>query len=229
MADANTLMLMRVADALGELTEHVVFIGGCATALLITDRAAAPVRATVDVDAIARIETLGEYHRLGDALRSRGFRQTLADGQPPYRWALDDLVFDLMPVDEAILGFSNRWYGLAVDTATWLDPGNGRHLRLVSAPCLVATKLEAFHGRGRGDYLASHDLEDVLTVVDGRPELLDEMAGADAGLRRFVEQSLAALLADRGFLNVLPGLVIDDGSSARWRVLLERLRALAGS
>ena len=48
MADPNIELLTRVAEALGDLRERLVFIGGCATALLITDPAAAPVRATAD-------------------------------------------------------------------------------------------------------------------------------------------------------------------------------------
>lgn len=44
----------------------------------------------------------------------------------------------------------------------------------------IATKLEAFADRGGGDFLASHDLEDITTVTDGRPELTDEAAAAPA-------------------------------------------------
>lgn len=52
MADPNIELLIQVAEALGDLRERLVFVGGCATALLITDPAAAPVRATKDVDTI---------------------------------------------------------------------------------------------------------------------------------------------------------------------------------
>ena len=69
MADPNTELLVRVAEALGDLRDRVVFIGGCATALLITDTASAAVRVTDDVDAIARVQSVGEYHRLGEELR----------------------------------------------------------------------------------------------------------------------------------------------------------------
>lgn len=78
MADPNIELLTRVAEALGELREQMVFVGGCATGLLLTDAAAAPVRATHDVDAIVAVVSLREYHHLGAALRSKGFAQTLA-------------------------------------------------------------------------------------------------------------------------------------------------------
>ena len=50
--DPNLAMLERIAEALGPLRHRMVFLGGCATGLLITDPAAAPIRATRDVDVI---------------------------------------------------------------------------------------------------------------------------------------------------------------------------------
>ncbi len=63
MSDANTELLAQMAEALGDLRERIVFVGGCATALLITDPAVAPVRATQDVDAVVAIASLPEYLR----------------------------------------------------------------------------------------------------------------------------------------------------------------------
>ena len=57
-------------------------------------------------------------------------------------------------------------------------------IRLVSASAFVATKLEAFASRGGGDFLTSHDLEDVLNIVDGREELIGELAAAPADMRK---------------------------------------------
>ena len=95
MADPNTELLVGVAEALGDLRDRVVFIGGCATALLITDTASAAVRVTDDVDAIARVQSVGEYHRLGEEPRKRGFSQALAEGHPPYRWTVAGMKFDV--------------------------------------------------------------------------------------------------------------------------------------
>ena len=71
MADPNIELLIQIAEALGDLRERLVFVGGCATALLITDPAAAPVRATEDVDTIVAIVSKREYHQLGEALAFR--------------------------------------------------------------------------------------------------------------------------------------------------------------
>lgn len=227
MADPNIELLIRVAEALGDLRERFVFVGGCATALLITDPAAPPVRATHDVDAVIAIVSLAEYRRLGEALRGRGFSQTLAEGEPPFRWTLAGMKFDVMPTSETVLGFSNRWYEPAIETAVTLRLRENLDVRLVTPACFVATKLVAFEDRGKGDYLESHDLEDVLSVMDGRPEIVNELAQAEPGLRGYVAKVFARLVADEGFLNALPGLIVEGSPAARLPVVLERLRKIA--
>ena len=89
----------------------------------------------------------------------------------------------------------------------------------------VATKLEAFQGRGNGDYLASHDLEDVMTVVNGREELGTELRDAPEDVRVYIRDSFANLLRNAGFINALPGFLPED--AARLAVLRERLDAAA--
>ena len=227
MAESNIELLTRIVEALGELRERFVFVGGCATALLITDPAAPPVRATHDVDAVVATVSLAEYHRLGDALRARGFSQTLAEGEPPYRWTFAGMKLDVMPTSETVLGFSNRWYEPAMRTAATVQLQEGLDIRLVTPAYFVATKLEAFEDRGRGDYLESHDLEDVLSVVDGRPEIVDEIAKAEAQLRSYVAAAFARLVADEGFLNALPGLIIEGSPAVRSPVVLQRFIAIA--
>lgn len=99
----------------------------------------------------------------------------------------------------------------------------------MTAPCFVATKLEAFLDRGKGDFLSSHDLEDVLSVVDGRPELVNEVADAEPELRQFVAMTFERLLGNEDFLNALSGLVFDGSPQERTAIVLGRLRTLAQS
>lgn len=195
--------------------------------MLLTDPAAPPVRATHDVDAVVAIASWPDYHRLGEALRARGFSQSVAEAEPPYRWTYAGLKLDVMPTEESVLGFSNRWYTRAVENATTVKLRDDLFIRLVTPPYFVATKLEAFESRGKSDYLESHDLEDVLSVVDGRPELADELAHAELELRRYVSAVFARLIEDEGFLNALPGLVIEGSPAARSPIVLQRITAIA--
>jgi hypothetical protein len=61
MANRNLELLTEVARLLRPMLGDLVFVGGCTTALLITDTAAAEVRPTYDVDAIAEITSYSEY------------------------------------------------------------------------------------------------------------------------------------------------------------------------
>ena len=223
--DPNLPQLRRIAGALGELREQVVFVGGAVAGLLLTDPLAEGVRATIDVDAIVEASRVA-FHQLGSQLAERGFVRDMTS-EVICRWVHREsgLLFDLMPVDDAVLGFTNPWYAYAVQSAESVDIAVGVRIRLLCAVAFVATKLEAFTSRGKGDFLASHDLEDVLNVVDGRDELVEEMAAAPVALKAFVARTFAGLLAHPDFENVLPGLIAE---SERADVMLARLRALCG-
>jgi predicted nucleotidyltransferase len=227
MNDPNTALLSRMAEALGELCEQVVFVGGCATSLLIDDPAAPPVRATQDVDAVIAVRSRAEYLSIGNALRSRGFAQSLEAAAPPYRWSIGALKLDIMPADERVLGFSSRWYPGALETAEERQLSSGVRIRLVTPAYFLATKLEAFEDRGRGDYYESHDLEDVISVVDGRSSIIADVAQSPADVRRYITGVFERLLASADFVNVLPGLILDGSPATRAPQVLEKLRLIA--
>jgi hypothetical protein len=73
-------------------------------------------RAAVEV--IAEIGSYAEYTIFSERLRKLGFREDTSEGAPLCRWKQDDLTLDVMPLDAAVLGFSNRWYPEALHTAS---------------------------------------------------------------------------------------------------------------
>ena len=56
----------------------------------------------------------------------------------------------MMPTDEKILGFSNRWYSDAIQNSQDVEIAEQQTIRLVTPVYFLATKLEAFFGRGSG-------------------------------------------------------------------------------
>jgi predicted nucleotidyltransferase len=207
MANPNLALLTAIAQAMGPLCEQVVFVGGCATGLLVDDVNLMDVRPTEDVDAIVEVASLAAYHRLADQLMQRGFKQTMADNTPPFRWFWNRMQLDLVPLDEKVLGFANPWYRVGFDAAMSVELADGLLLRHLSAPHFFATKLEAFKDRGQNDVYLSHDLEDIMTVMEGRSSVPQEMTAAEAAVRNHVGQSVAALLNMPAFHNALPGLL----------------------
>lgn len=209
MANPNLALLIAIAQAMGPLCEQVVFVGGCATGLLVDDVDLMDVRPTEDVDAIVEVASLSAYHRLAEQLIQRGFKQTVADNTPPFRWFWNRMQLDLVPLDEKVLGFANPWYRVGFDEALSVELEDGLQLRHLSAPHFFATKFEAFKDRGQNDVYLSHDLEDIITVMEGRSLVAQEIAAAEAEVRKHVGQSVAALLNMPAFHNALPGLLSD--------------------
>lgn len=223
----NIEILTLAVQRLGPLTEELVFLGGCAAGLLITDPAAPPIRATKDVDTIVELSSRGDYHRLGEQLRARGFSEDSSDGAPICRWRADALLLDVMPTDPQLLGFGNHWYLPALHTATLHTLPSGHSLRVVTAPYFLATKLEAFDGRGGDDYLLSHDIEDLVAVLDGRPELLHEIEHDPTELRLYLAERFQTLGGDRRFVDAMAGhLPADAASQQRLPALIERVHRL---
>ena len=130
-----------------------------------------------------------------------------------------------MPTDERILGFSNRWYKAAMEHDEKVKLEKDLVIRVATAPYFLATKLEAFRGRGKNDYVASHDLEDLMAVIDGRPTLLTELRASSEELQKYVSSEIGKLLRKSEFIDALPGYLLPDTSNQeRVGKLLQTLR-----
>lgn len=226
--DPNLQRVELVARALGELCDELVFVGGCAAGMLCTSVQAPPPRATFDVDLVAEVTALAGYHALEARFAERGFARDMSPDAPICRWRVGEVEVDLMPTDERVLGFSNRWYPVATATALPLTLPSGTRIRLISAPAFLATKFEAFATRGSNDIMASHDFEDIINVLDGRPGIETEIADADDELAAYLAERFRDVLHHRDFDNTLPGLVIyDDLYESRIETVRHRITTIA--
>lgn len=151
--------LSHTAQELGELVDDVTIVGGMSPALYELSQRVA-LRATTDVDLILPAATLHDWHSFVAKLQRRGFRSP--HEAPICRYVKRDLTVDVMPADPAQLGFGNRWYEEAARERI-AAPVAGLHV--VAPIYFVATKLDAFHGRGAALPMMSHDLEDIFVVL----------------------------------------------------------------
>ncbi|KQV30341.1 hypothetical protein ASC97_22835 [Rhizobium sp. Root1203] len=219
-------MLKVVATALKQdLRDRLVFVGGCTTALFITDPVTLEdVRATDDIDLIVDLAGLAEWGQLLEQLRERGFKES-SDDDVIRRMRLGPLKVDFMPDDEAILGFSNRWYAKGIETAEVHKLTESLTIRLLTPTLFIATKLEAFAGRGGDDLFSSRDAEDILLVVDGREELGQELANADLDVKTYIAEQFQALLKHTDFDDFLEGNL--RGQPGRVAIVRERYVAIS--
>ena len=228
MPNPNLEQLVATAGLLRSLLGDLVFVGGAVGSLLISDEGAGLPRSTLDVDAIAEISSYAEYTAFGERLRGLGFSPDTSENAPLCRWVHSGKILDVMPLDEKILGFSNRWYRAAMEASTMHELIPDLQIRVVTAPYFLATKMAAFKGRGRGDYLAIHDLEDLIFVIDGRSTIVEEVQTEILLLRKYLGTEITRLLETPRFIDALPGYLLPDAASqARIGIVLGRLETLA--
>lgn len=228
ITNPNLEILELAVAQLEELAQEMVFLGGCATGLLITDPAAPPIRATIDVDAIVQVVSPAEYYRLAERLREKGFSEDTSDDAPVCRWKTDSVLLDVMPTDERVLGFGNAWYQQAIEHAETVSLPSGKSIRVVSAPYFLITKLEAFDGRGNGDYLLSHDIEDIVALLDGRQGIVEEVKQSDNALSEALVSRFQQLIIESRFTDAVYGHMPGDAASqARVPFILKTIKEIA--
>lgn len=225
MPDPNLPMLENAAHRLSPFLSEIVFVGGVTLGLLISDPAAAPIRGTTDVDVIAEIVTYADYIEFSERLRAAGFTEDQGETPITCRWHQGSLTLDVLALTKEVLGFTNIWYESALRHALPITLPGGQSIRVITAPFFLGTKMEAFRGRGKKDYLASHDLEDFVAVIEGRETLLQEIAESPQELRAYLAEAASGLLAEPRFLDVLPGFVLDSGRVPLIRERLSRIAA----
>lgn len=227
MVNSNLEMLRVAAENLGDLKDELVFVGGCTTELFITDEGAAEPRQTKDVDAIVEASSYTEYINFSEKLKAIGFNEDTSEDAPLCRWVKGITILDVMPLDEESLGFTNRWYRPALETAENREFITGYTIKVVSPVYFCATKMEAFDGRGNNDYLGSHDLEDIIAVIDGREEIVAEIKNASDEVRQYITGKIISWLENDKFLDALPGHLGSSSDKSRLGILVKRLKQIA--
>ena len=223
--DEESIIL--VARRLQPLGMKCAFTGGAIIGLLLDHPKLTPPRITKDVDVIIEVMTRIAYTNFEEKLRGLGFRHDMSEEAPRCRWIVDGVKVDMMPVDDPTGEWRVKWFDLALMMAL---PKIIKDLTIhvVTATCFIATKLEAFTDRGHGDFMASHDMEDIIAVVDGRATLADEIRVAPTELRLYVAGKIQSYLTTSAFIDSLPGhLAYDTVSQQRLPLLRQRLETIA--
>jgi hypothetical protein len=133
-----------------------------------------------------------------------------------------------MPQAPANLGMNTRWFPEVLKQAWAVDLGGNCIAKVVTPPLFLATKLEAFKDRGKEDYYMSHDLEDIITLVDGRATLVEEVAAVNTEIRAFVSDEFSRILRHPDFRDSLPGhLSATLEAGQRIPLVISRFEAIA--
>ena len=196
MKKTNIERLQDVAEALDELNERVVYVGGSVAQLYVDDEAAEEARPTMDVDCVVELYSHQEYEDFCELLRKKKFEENSDNGAPICRWLYKGEMVDVMPTDEKFLGFTNKWYQPGIQRKVDYTLPNGRVIQILPALFFLATKIEAINSRAGEDLRTSHDFEDVVYVLNYCGDIVERFKKeANATLKAFLRAE------SRKFLN----------------------------
>src|SRR5262245_52529386 len=210
--------IAQVADALGDLRERVIFIGGAIAPLLQTQPPFPRARPTKVVDGIAATTSYRDMEALDQALRARSFRTP----PPPsgsdarydqttvrlhvHKWlAPGGIEFDLVPSGSHTGGTGSSWDQFALEAPETVELRPGLSIKHASAPAFLAMKWAAYRDRGIAAPLESTDLEDILALTASRPGLPDEVATSPPAVRAYVREQTAEFLRNPDAGDLLAG------------------------
>lgn len=225
----NIEMVQTVAKGLEELLDRLVFVGGAITALYIEDEASRTFRPTEDVDCVVQIAKRKDYSDIEQKLRGLGFKHCIEENSPICRWLYSGIKVDVMPNDPKILGFANRWYDEGLKNTVQISLPDGQKIYILTLPLFIATKIEAFHGRDERDFRVSHDIEDIVTVLDGQMDF-NKFDESPPAVSEYLKGQFKTFLADGLFIESISSH-IEFGHQNKGRVqrIIDFLRTYATS
>lgn len=203
MNDRNNIAMIEVvAKGLGALRKDFVFIGGATVSFYLKGTSPTEIRPTDDVDCIVEISSHKDYHTLQATLEKAGFSHSMKEKAPICRMTYRGISVDIMPTDSKILGFSNIWYSEGINHAIETILPNGVKIQILSLPYFIAAKIDAYFGRGHGDFRLSADIEDVVTILDGQKDF-SALLKAPTSVRTYLKKNFQLFVNDSLFLEAL--------------------------
>lgn len=180
------------------------------------------------MDCVVEVASLGEYHKLLERLRALGFREDTESGII-CRYVQRELILDVMPIDAGILSFTNRWYADGMTNRHTRRLPGGEEIQIFSLPYVIASKIEAFKGRGNGDFYGSKDVEDIVTIFDGATSLEEEILSGPIEVRHWISKELASWMKTAEFRSAVEGHISDRlNSRGRTDRVMKIMSSLVG-
>lgn len=220
----NLKVITKVAKALGELNDRVVYVGGAIVSLYINDPAAEDIRPTKDIDISLEILTLGELENLRILLNEKKFYQT-SDATVMCRFMYDDVTVDVMSTKAIGWAPADRWFAPGfkhVETRNVEE----QQIRILPLAYFLAAKFSAFHDRGEKDPRTSKDFEDITYILDNRLDLVEQILNSPEDVKEYLEEEFKSILNDDGLQEALLSNLYFESQVVRYKNILDKLKEI---
>lgn len=222
----NRRATVKIAKALGDLNNKVVFVGGAMVSLYVDDPAAEDIRPTKDIDLTFQITTVNQLEDLRRDLTEKGFHEH-ADSTVICRFAYEDLLVDVMSTQAVGWAPSNRWFASGFNKAITVRLED-IEVQVLPLPYFLASKMDAFFDRGMEDLYASHDLEDIVYIFNYSMGLVEQILNADSDeVKTYLVDSIKKILEDERIMNAMPGHLYFDGVDERMGIITGKMKTIS--
>lgn len=214
-------LITEVVDGLGDLNKQVVYVGGAVVSLYVTDQAAPDVRPTDDVDIILEIASVGKLEALRKDLRKKGFTQS-SDDEVLCRFRYNGIKIDVMATEEVGWAPANPWFKPGFEKLQTRTV-NGFTIRILSLPYYLASKIVAFRSRAK-DPRTSHDLEDVVYVLDNIGDITNQLLSAPDDVKTYLQKEFNEMLQDESVREAIMANLEYNIQTERFAMMEEKLK-----
>lgn len=220
----NRGVIKKIAQALGEINDQVVYVGGAVVSLYINDTAADDVRPTKDIDISMSLVTLGELEAMRERLTAKGFIQT-AEDDVICRFRYDDVQVDVMNTSELGWAPANPWFASGFLHKELVEVEN-QDIQILPLAYFLASKFSAYEGRGNNEPRTSQDFEDIVYILDNRMDLVEQIRAAKTDVKPFLKQQFKDILSDGVKQEAIAANLFYETRTARLKMILEKVNQI---
>ena len=219
----NLKVVEKIALALEEINDDVIYVGGAVVSLYVTDEGAEQPRPTKDIDISVQISSYAQMDELREKLAAKKIYPAITE-KVMYRYTYEDVLIDFIPFEATSLGPTNSWlkpgfkkaYTVNVETAT---------IKILPVSMFLATKWEAYKNRG-GDPRTSHDFEDIIYVIDNNLDLLEDIAKADKEVQAFLKEMSEEILSHTSLNEIIECHINPFTAEGRRKIVVGELKQI---
>lgn len=194
MFKTNNERLQEIAEALGELNDRLVYVGGSMAELYANDPAATEPRVTLDVDCIADTLSYREHSVFEEMLRVKHFTNDMSEDAPRCRWIYNGEKVDIVSTDDSTNNFGNRWYKPGFEKRETFTLSSGKVIYRLPVVYYIATKVEALLSRGGEDWRGAKDFDDIIYVLNYCLDFIEEFRKADPVVQKYLAEQFLLIL-----------------------------------
>ena len=222
----NRSIIKRVAGALGEMNDQVIYVGGATVSLYIDDPAAEDIRPTKDIDISINIASLSHLEEIRKILVKKGFRQT-ADLDVICRFKYDDILLDVMGTKAVGWAPANPWFHSGFDQRETIEI-DGYQVQIMPLPYFLASKFAAHNDRGGDDPRMSKDFEDITYILNNRTDWHEIVQKSEDEVRNYLISQFKSILNSSALKEAILGNLFWEFRQERFDAIIVKIKELLG-